>query len=117
MNQHLELESLGILRQTKLPSELAWMSDAEKQLVLMVQLAGEGGLHKRDVTKLSKHNPDMLLNLDARGLVQWDTDKSGRPVFLVLTWKGDEIAQLLLHVAKHESRKQLSPQKETRSDR
>lgn len=105
MEQHLELESLGILLQTKVPPELTWMSTAEKQFMLMLLMAGEGGLHKREVQKFQKKNADAVFNLDVRGLTNWETDKAGRPMFVVLTWKGEEAAKVLLQVAKHESRR------------
>lgn len=105
MEQHLELESLGILRQTKVPAELAWMTDEEKSFVLDLLFAGEGGLHKREVQKFGKQNPDALLRLEMRELTIWESDKSGRPTFLVLSWKGDEVAKLLLQIAKHESKR------------
>jgi hypothetical protein len=105
MEQHLELETLGILRQTKVPTELTWMTDAEKQFMMMLLWAGEEGLHKRDVTKFQKKHADAVFNLDVRGLTNWETDKTGRPMFVVLTWKGEEAAKVLLQVAKHESRK------------
>ncbi len=105
MEQHLELESLGILRQTKVPAELAWMTDDEKSFVLDLLLAGEEGVHKRVVAKFEKKHPDAVLNLTMRDLARWESDKSGRPTFLVLSWKGDEVAKLLLQIAKHESRR------------
>jgi len=105
MEQHLELESLGILLQTKVPPELAWMTAPEKQFMLMLLLAGEDGLHKREVTKFQKKHADAVLNLDIRGMTNWETDKAGRPMFVVLTWKGEEAAKILLKVAKHESRR------------
>jgi len=105
MEQHLELETLGILRQTKVPTELNWMTDAEKQFMMMLLMAGEEGLHKRDVTKFQKKHADAVFNLDVRGFTNWETDKTGRPMFVVMTWKGEEAAKVLLHVAKHESRK------------
>jgi len=103
MEQHIELETLGILRQTKVPPELKWMTDAEKQFMMMLLMAGEEGLHKRDVTKFQKKHADAVFNLDVRGLTNWETYKAGRPMFVVLTWKGEEVAKVLLHVAKHES--------------
>lgn len=105
MEQHLELEYLGILRQTRVPAELAWMSDAEKQLMLMLLLAGEEGLHKRAVTRFEKKNPGVLLNVLFKDFATWQTDKAGRPMFLALTWKGEETASLLLQIAKNENRK------------
>ena len=105
MEQHIELETLGILRQTKVPPELAWMSDAEKQFMLMLLFAGDGGLHKRTVASFEKKNPEVVLQLHARDFLMWETDKAGRPMFVAMTWKGEEAAKLLLHVARHESQK------------
>jgi hypothetical protein len=107
IERHLELETLGILRQTKVPAELAWMTESEKGLVLTMHLAGESGVHKTAVAKLEKASPDMVFNVTVRDLAEWLTDKAGRPVALVLTWKGEEIAKLLHQVAKHESRKAM----------
>lgn len=103
MERHLELESLGILRQTKVPAELAWMTEAEKNFVLSMHLSGESGMHKSAVAKLEKKHPDMVFDITVRDLAQWLTDKAGRPFALALTWKGEEIALLLHQVAKHES--------------
>ncbi len=111
MEQHLELESLGILRQTKVPQELAWMSDAQKAFVLDLLFAGAEGMHKRDVSKFEKKNPDVIFTLTVRDLANWESDKLGKPTFLVLTWKGEEVAQLLLQIAKHENKKASSPDK------
>ncbi len=105
MEQYLELESLGILRQTKLPQELSWMTDAQKQLMLQVMLCGEDGLHKREVARFNKKNEGELVTLEFKDYLRWESDKAGKPTFLVLTWKGDEVAKLLMQVARHESRK------------
>jgi hypothetical protein len=105
MQQHLELESLGILRQLKVPPELAWMRPLEKSFVLEMFWAGEAGLHKSTVSKLEKATPDMVFNLTVRDIAEWLTDKAGRPVALCLTWKGEEIAKLLHQIAKNESKK------------
>lgn len=105
MQQHLELESLGILRQVKVPPELAWMRPLEKSFVLEIYWAGEAGLHKTTVAKLEKATPDMVFNLTVRDLAEWLTDKAGRPVAICLTWKGEEIAKLLHQIAKNESKK------------
>ncbi len=85
------------------------MTDVEKSFVLDLLLAGEGGLHRRDVQKFDKKNSGVVLNLEVRSLIQWESDKTGRPTFLVLTWKGEEVAQLLMQIAKHESRKAVRP--------
>lgn len=105
MDAHFELETLGILRQTKIPQELSWMSDGQKLLMLQLLMAGEDGLHKREVVKFEKKNPDKLLDLEVRGFVQWETDKAGRPMFLTVAWKGEDAAKLLMQIARNESRK------------
>lgn len=111
MDAHLELETLGILRQVKVPPELAWMSDVEKQFVLTLLFAGEGGLHKREVQKFEKKNPVAMANLDIRDFVKWETDKAGRPMFLTLTWKGEDAGMLLRQIAKNENLKGNSSHK------
>ena len=107
MEQHLELENLGILRQTKAPAELAWMTDIEKSFLLDLLVAGETGLHKRTIQKFENKNSDAFFNLQVRNLVEWESDKSGKPMFLVLSWQGKDIAELLLQVAKHESKRKV----------
>lgn len=104
MEQHHELESMGILRQTKLPATLAWMTDGDKSLILQLHLAGEEGLHKRVILKFEKNYPLSVLTITVRDLAEWVSDKQGRPTHLTLTWKGEELGKLVLQVAKHESR-------------
>ena len=108
MEQFLELESLGNLRTTRVPAELAWMNDETKRFLLELHVAGEEGVHKRLVKAFSKNNPDAVLQMEIKQLVEWLSDKAGRPTFLALTWKGADAAQLLLSVAKNESRKSSS---------
>lgn len=110
MEQPLELQSLGILLQTKVPRELQWMTDNEKQVVLQVFMAGESGLNKSGIKTITKKHPDSIFNLEVRGLVEWLSDKAGRPVALACTWKGDEIAKVLLQIAKNESKKRKTEQ-------
>lgn len=105
MEQYLELESLGILRQTKVPAELSWMSDSQKQLMLQVMFAGEEGLHRRVIGKFLKKEPELLIQLEFKDYVRWESDKAGKPTFLVLTWQGEEVSKVLLQVARYESRK------------
>lgn len=110
MEQHLELEALGVLRQTKVPPELAWMTDEEKAFVLDVFLAGNDGMHKRDALKFDKKHPAAFIELQVRDLIRWESDKAGKPMFIVLSWKGDEVARLLFQIAKNTSKKQTTPQ-------
>lgn len=104
MEHHLELDNLGILRQTQVPPELAWMSDAEKAFVLELYLAGETGLHKRVVDKIEKTTPDIVFNITVRSLADWLPDKAGRPVSLALSWRGIDAAKLLHRIAQNESK-------------
>lgn len=106
MEAHLELESLGILRQTKTPESLKWMGDDEKRFMLDLLQAGEDGMHKRYVEKFEKAHPDTVLRLTVNNLAQWERDKNGRLMFLTLTWQGSDAAQLLLKIAQHQSTKQ-----------
>lgn len=109
MQRHLELEHLGILRQTKVPRELEWMTENEKSLVLELYLAGEGGVHKTQIAQVEKKAPDTVFNITVRDLAEWLTDKAGRPIALVLAWKGEEIAKLLYQIAKNESKASTRP--------
>ena len=104
MEKFLELDDLGILKQTKLPRELSWLSDIQKQVMLLVYLAGTDGLHKRELKKFEKKEPSFLVELTFKDYLKWESDKAGRPMFLYSTWKGDEVSKLLLQVAKYESK-------------
>ena len=113
MEQYLELESLGILKATRLPAEWAWMGDEMKHFVLSLHLAGEEGVHRSEVRKFAKTSPDGVFQLEIKNLVQWLSDKAGKPMFLALTWQGDEVAKLLLSIAKNESQKGPRPASRT----
>jgi hypothetical protein len=105
MEAHLELESMGILRQTLPPDSLKWMSDDDKLLMLLVFLAGNLGLHKREVAKSCGAPEQATLNLEVRSLAQWERDKNGRLLFLTCTWQGGETGELLLKIAQNQSKK------------
>lgn len=105
MEPHLELEALGILRQTKLPPEYAWLTDEEKRFLLSMRFAGEAGLARSQTNRFQKKHAELFLNLSVRSLIDWQTDRFGKPSRLVLTWKGQELADLLLTVAKHDNRR------------
>lgn len=104
MDQITELDALGILRQTKVPPELAWMSDAAKSFVLDLFLAGEEGMSKRAVDKLDKQHKDLVFNVTIRSLAEWLTDRNGRPCALALTWQGIDVAKLLHQIARNQSK-------------
>lgn len=105
MDRHLELEHLGILRQTKVPADLSWASAAEKAFLLDLLLCGSEGFHKKGLKSFQKENPTSLINLEVRGLVNWVSDKAGRPTFITLSWKGEDVAKLLMAIAKNENRR------------
>ena len=104
-----ELESLGILRQTKIPDYLDWMTDDEKRFMLLLYEAGEGGLHKRVVISEEKRSADLALRLTAYNVAYWERDKFGREMYLTLTYKGQEAAELLLRVARNATRSTFRP--------
>lgn len=104
MEQHHELESMGILRQTKLPASYAWMVDSDKTLMLELHLAGDDGLGKAFVNKFEKNHPETELRLTVRDFAEWQSDKHGKPSHLVITWKGEEVGKLLLQIARNQSR-------------
>lgn len=116
-----QLDSMGLLRQDDVPSEYAWLDACDKQLLLSLYLYKDsGGMHKSEVQKWVKQTlkfrkaeakaeggaepaEDCLLLLEARQLVTWEMDTQGRAVYLTLTWKGEDIAGLLLSIAKNEN--------------
>ena len=104
MEAQLELEAMGILRQTKTPETLKWMDDDDKRFMLELLYAGEEGMHKRNVEKFEKAHPETVLRLTINNLAQWERDKNGRIMFLTLTWQGTDAAQLLLKIAQHQSK-------------
>jgi hypothetical protein len=99
-----DLESLGILRQTKVPSQLDWMTDSEKHFMLFLLTAGEFGVHRRYVTKEEKKSPELSSRLSANGMADWHRDRSGKEMFFTLSLKGEETAQLLLKIARNANR-------------
>jgi len=103
-----ELEALGILRQTKLPGQFAWMDDEVKLFMLELLAAGEEGLHKRRVERFRKMREEALLRLEFSELVAWERDKTGRPMFLTLTWRGVDASALIRAVAVNESKRYVA---------
>lgn len=99
MDSNIELESLGILRVTKTPPTLKWLTDVEKHFLVQLYLCGDGGMPRKLADKFTKKEPDSMLRLEFHDIVAWEKDKMGRPCALVLTWKGDDMAKFLHHVA------------------
>ncbi|MNR71678.1 hypothetical protein D3C71_23100 [compost metagenome] len=115
--QNVELESLGILRQTRVPHELDWMTDDEKRFMLVLLEAGEYGLHKRVVLKEEKQKKQehLSLRLSAHGLAYWARDRNGREMFFTITPKGEDIAATLLRIARNASKVAIREQQEQKN--
>lgn len=98
-----ELDALGLLRINKVPTELDWMTDEEKVLLIRLLFCGDDGMHSREVTRIRKTDPgaDAVLRLEAYGLANWERDGNGRATCFTLTWKGVESAQLVKKVAQN----------------
>lgn len=102
-SSNLELEQLGILHHTRLPSAYSWMTEADRQLCLALGLALPGGLSVVQLRKEERRLPDAGLRLYAYGLAEWETDKVGRPSHFVLTPRGEAVYELLVEMARHPS--------------
>ncbi|MBC8738488.1 hypothetical protein F6X40_17075 [Paraburkholderia sp. UCT31] len=101
-----ELDALGLLKTVAPVAEVAWLSPEEKQLIVeILTTGGATGFPRKVAEKRTRKSPDTLFKLEANGLTQWDFDARGRPAYYVLTWKGQELGEQLLRLAKHENRK------------
>lgn len=96
-----ELEDLGLLRSTKIPPHLSWLSDVQIDILLAVLLCGEDGMTRG---RSKKYDADAIRQLELRDYLHWERDRFGRFAFLCLTWKGQDAAQVLLKVAQNEQR-------------
>ncbi len=99
-----ELDTMGILKTTKLPSNLEWLKEMEISLLIKVFAAGEDGITRRQLSKLKEAGEDAAKRLELRDYVRWERDRFGNLTFLVLTWKGEEATQTLLKVCKNRSK-------------
>ena len=108
-----ELDALGLLRTTKVPTGLDWMTDEEKLLLLRLLFCGEHGMHAREVKRIQKtaSGADCVLRIEAYGLAQWETDANGRGTALVLTEKGEEGALLVRRIAQNENKKSVAKER------
>ena len=101
--QLLDLHALGVLCVNQVPKDYAWMSETEKHIILYLALAGKDGIHKNLFKNHLKTNPECFINLEVRGLVTWTNNKKGAPEYLILTWKGIDLAEFLKELAKQQS--------------
>lgn len=100
-----ELDDMGILRTTKIPPHLSWMTNEQVDVLLAVFQCGEDGMPRRRVRQMDETHSDAVRQLELRDYLQWERDRFGRLAYLCLTWKGDEAAQVLLKVAHNEQKK------------
>lgn len=113
--EHLLLDSLGILRQVKLPAELAWLMDAPAERQLLLDLFLRNGLSRKEAEAFQREHPEEFLNLEIRNMFEWETDKFNRKTGLVLTWRGQDAAEILVRIARNESNRRVvtRPQEKT----
>jgi len=98
------LDSLGLLKATKMPKKYEWLSEKDKAFLLNLYLAGEMGLTKKAALAEEALNAEVLMRLEANGLTTWERDKFGRISYYCLTTlKGEELGVLLLKIAKNSS--------------
>ena len=96
-----ELDKLGLLRVTKLPPELSWLTPIQMELIREVGGCGEEGMRERRTKRLSEEKRDALRMLELRDILYRERDRLGKPVFLCLTWKGQEALQVLQAIERH----------------
>lgn len=99
--------SLGLLKedptritheQRLLLAKYEWLSPAECILLLAAHQAGEHGLLGQKARKMGEMVEEGWLRLDACGMIQWQRDQRGRLAYLVLTAKGEQLADALILV-------------------
>lgn len=102
----VDLDDLGLLKTTHLPKQYEWLSDNDKNFLLRLLMAGPEGLTRKMAEKEERHNPDVLLRLEARQLTTWERDQRGQLTFYCLTaFRGQEVAEMLLQIARNSSHK------------
>lgn len=90
-----DLDSLGLLRVTKLPQDLSWLTPIHIQMIIEVADCGEEGMRERRTQRLGEEKTDALRMLELRDILHRERDRYGKPVFLCLTWKGKEALEVL----------------------
>ena len=81
------------------------MSTETKQLMMDLLLAGAEGISIKTLTKYRQTFEAEFVRLEMAMLMQWMPDRTGKPVAVSLTWKGEEAAALLREFAIKETRK------------
>lgn len=96
LEDNLAFETLGILRPKSgamlADPRLAKLTEVERQFLVELLMCGEHGMTR---SKIKGIRADAQLTLDIMGYVDWERDNRGNPAYLVLTWKGQEVAEVL----------------------
>jgi len=92
-----------LLRPSEKDSRIAHLSDSARFYLIQVAQAGPEGLKKGETKLLDKKYPEACIELYAQDYVLWEYDSRGNPYFLVVNWKGEELAKLLMTIAKYGS--------------
>jgi hypothetical protein len=99
------LDSARLLRTGRKDRRTSFLSVELRQLVIAI-LAASGALPKKQA---EQQDPALLSVLEAYGLAQWERDKLGRLTAYQLTWKGQELADVLIRQARIENIRQTGP--------
>lgn len=100
---YLELDLFGVLAPANLPDDLSWITADGAIILVNLLLAGEEGISLRRIGA-SLETKDALAQLYAHSAVEWLTNKAGVAIAAVLTNKGEDMAALILAIAKNQSR-------------
>ncbi len=92
-----------LLRPSEKDPRIAHLSDSARFYLIQVAQAGTDGLKKGQAKLLDKKYPDACLELYAQDYILWEFDTRGNPYFLGVNWKGEELAKLLMTIAKYGS--------------
>ena len=96
-----DLDRLGLLRVTKIPPELSWLTPTQIELIFDVAECGEEGMRERKTQRFSEQKRDALRMLELRDILYRERDRLGKPVFLCLTWRGKEALEVLRAVERN----------------
>lgn len=90
----LNIAQLGVLKSITLPAAYKWMGDIEVRLILELRTENHGITRKTASSRFTRHL-DRWIRFECSGLVEWEYDRRGRPSLLKLSWKGQEVADLV----------------------
>jgi len=99
-----DLDDLGLLRVTKIPQHLEWLTSIQIELIFEVADCGEEGMRERRSRRFSDEKRDALRMLELRDILYRERDRLGKPVFLCLTWQGKEALQVLRAIERNRAK-------------